>query len=141
MANGAMTVAQAALNLPADPVELHPVMGLIGALWTNFGNGKTAVQKRQMMAAWETALDDIPVKLQLEAIRRKKGAGQLWPPSSPNEVRKWCDEAKKPMDEFDVLFYKSCKETGILDALRCDHEIEKYNAARAAGRAAYAGWD
>lgn len=136
-----ISAQNAALDRQSEAATIHPVMGLIAALWTNFGSGKTAVQKRQMMAAWETALDDIPVKLQLEAIRRKRDSGQLRPPSSPNEVRKWCDEIKKPMDGFDVLFYRSCKETSVLDASKCDHEIEKYNAAQAAGRAAYAGWD
>lgn len=141
MANGAMTVAQAALNLPADPVELHPVMGLIGALWANFGSGKNAVQKRQMMAAWETALDDIPVKLQLEAVKRKARAGQVWPPSSPAEVRQWCDAVQAPMNGMDVAWYRTCIGTGLLDAGFCQHQIDKYNAARADGRAAYAGWD
>lgn len=141
MANGAMTVAQTALDRSAEPADLHPVMGLIGALWTNFGNGKTAVQKRQMMAAWETALDDIPVKLQLEAVKQKARAGQVWPPSSPAEVRKWCDAVQAPMNGMDVAWYRTCIETGLLDASFCQHQIDKYNAARAAGRAAYAGWD
>lgn len=136
-----MTVAQTALDRLEKSVDLHPVMGLIGALWTNFGNGKTAVQKRQMMAAWETALDDIPVKLQLEAVCRKSRTGQLWPPSSPTEVRKWCEEVQKPMNGMDTAWYRSCMETGVLDADFCAHQIEKYNQALAAGCAAYAGWD
>lgn len=141
MVDGAMTATQTALDRPAEPVDLHPVMGLIGALWSNFGAGKTATQKRQMMAAWETALDDIPVKLQLEAIRRKARAGQVWPPSSPAEVRKWCDDVQAPMNGMDVAWYRTCIDTGLLDAGFCQHQIDKYNAARAAGRAAYAGWD
>lgn len=141
MADRAMTVAQTAIDRPAEPVELHPVMGLIGALWTNFGNGKTAVQKRQMMAAWEEALSDIPVDLQLEAVCRKARTGQIWPPSSPAEVRKWCEEVQKPMDGMDAAWYRSCMETGVLDADFCAHQIEKYNQALAAGCAAYAGWD
>lgn len=141
MADRAMTVAQTALDRSAEPVDLHPVMGLIGALWANFGTGKTAMQKRQMMAAWEMALDDIPVKLQLEAIRRKARAGQVWPPSSPAEVRKWCEEVQKPMDGMDAAWYRSCIETGVLDVNFCARQIEKYNAAQAAGRVAYTGWD
>lgn len=141
MANGAMTVAQTALNRSAETVDLHPVMGLIGALWTNFGNGKTAAQKRQIMAAWETALDDIPVKLQLEAVKRKARAGQVWPPSSPAEVRRWCDAVQPPMNGMDVAWYRTCIDAGLLDAGFCQRQIDKYNAARAAGRAAYAGWD
>lgn len=141
MADRAMTVAQTALDRRAESVDLHPVMGLIGALWTNFGNGKTSMQKRQMMAAWETALDDIPVKLQLEAVKRKARAGQVWPPSSPAEVRQWCDAVQPPMNGMDVAWYRTCIETGLLDASFCQHQIDKYNAARASGRAAYAGWD
>lgn len=141
MAHGAMTAAQTALDRPAGPEKLHPVMGMIGALWVNFGSGKTAAQKRQMMALWETALSDIPVDLQLEAVCRKGRAGQIWPPSSPAEVRKWCEEVQKPMDGMDAAWYRSCMETGVLDTDFCAHQIEKYNKALAAGCAAYAGWD
>ena len=83
-----MTAAQAGLDRPVEPVDLHPVMGLIGALWPNFGAGKTAAQKWQMIVAWESALDDIPVGLQVKAIRCKVQAGQVWPPNSPAEVRR-----------------------------------------------------
>ena len=141
MADRAMTVTQTALDRPAGPENLHPVMGMIGALWVNFGSGKTAAQKRQMMALWETALSDIPVDLQLEAVCRKARTGQLWPPSSPAEVRKWCEEVQKPMNGMDAAWYRSCMETGVLDADFCAHQIEKYNRALAAGHAAYAGWD
>lgn len=141
MADRAMTVAQTALDRPVEQVDLHPVMGLIGALWSNFGRGKTAMQKRQMMAVWETALDDIPVKLQLKAIRRKARAGQVWPPSNPAEVRKWCDEVQAPMNGMDAAWYRSCMDTGVLDAGFCAHQTEKYNRALAAGHTAYAGWD
>lgn len=141
MADRAMTVAQTAIDRPADQVDLHPVMGLIGALWANFGSGKNAMQKRQMIAAWEAALDDIPVTLQLEAVKRKARAGQVWPPSSPAEVRQWCNAVQPPMNGMDVAWYRACIETGLLDASFCQHQIDKYNAAQAAGRAAYAGWD
>lgn len=140
MADRAMTVAQTALDRPAEPVDLHPVMGLIGALWTNFGNGKTAVQKRRMMAAWETALDDIPVKLQLEAIKRKARAGQVWPPSSPAELREWCDAVQKPMDGMSAAFYRSAAGAGVLDADFCERQRQRYEKAQAEGRNAYAGW-
>lgn len=136
-----MTVAREALGRQAGPEKLHPVMGMIGALWPNFGNGKTDPQKRRMMVLWEEALSDIPVDLQLEAVCRKARTGQIWPPSSPAEVRKWCEEVQKPMDGMDAAWYRSCMETGVLDAGFCQHQIDKYNAARAAGRAAYAGWD
>lgn len=141
MADRAMTVAQTALDRPADAVDLHPVMGLIGATWANFGAGKTAAQKRQMMAVWEQMLSDIPVRLQLEAIRRKVQAGQIWPPASPAEVRKWCDEVQLPMNGMDVARFQTGMETGVMDAGFCRQQIDKYNAAQAAGRAAYAGWD
>lgn len=141
MAHGAMTTTQAALDRPADQVDLHPVMGLIGALWANFGSGKNAMQKRQMIAAWEAALDDIPVTLQLEAIQRKARVGQVWPPSSPAEVRRWCDEVQAPMNGMDAAWYRTCIDEELLDANFCQHQIDKYNAAQAAGRAAYAGWD
>lgn len=141
MVYGAMTPAQTALDNQTNAKDLHPVMGLIGALWANFGKGKTAVQKRQMMAAWENALIDIPVKLQLEAVRRKAQTGQVWPPASPAEVRKWCDEVQKPMDGMDAAFYQSCIDTELLDSDFCKHQIDKYKAAQSAGRAAYAGWD
>lgn len=141
MAHGAMTVAREALGRQAGPEKLHPVMGMIGALWSNFGNGKTDPQKRRMMVLWEEALSDIPVDLQLEAVCRKARTGQIWPPSSPAEVRKWCEEVQKPMDGMDAAWYRSCMETGVLDADFCAHQIEKYNQALAAGHAAYAGWD
>lgn len=141
MADRAMTVAQTALDRPAEPVDLHPVMGLIGALWTNFGNGKTSMQKRQMMAAWETDLDDIPVKLQLLAIKKKARSGHVWPPSSPAEIRTWCNEVQLPMDGMDVQFYQSCIETGVLEKEFCQRQIDKYKAAKADGRIVYAGFD
>ena len=141
MDDRAMTVAQTALDRPVELVDLHPVMGLIGTLWTNFGAGKTAAQKRQMIAAWESALDDIPVGLQVKAIRCKAQAGQVWPPSSPAEVRQWCDDMQPPMNGMDVLWYQTAMEEGLLDPDFCRRQIDKYNAAQAAGRVAYAGWD
>lgn len=136
-----MTIGQTALGRSAEPAGLHPVMELIGSTWLNFGSGKTAPQKRRMIAAWEASLADIPVALQVEAVRRKAQAGQLWPPSSPAEVRKWCEQVQKPMNGMDTAWYRSCMETGVLDADFCAHQIEKYNQALAAGCAAYAGWD
>lgn len=136
-----MTTTQTAIDRPAESTGVHPVMGLIGALWANFGAGKTAPQKRQMVAAWEAALSDIPVGLQVRAIEAKAQAGQVWPPSSPAEVRQWCDEVQAPMNGMDVLWYQTAMEEGLLDTDFCRHQIDKYNAARASGRAAYAGWD
>lgn len=136
-----MTVAHTTLERAAEPLDMHPVLGLIGALWTNFASGKTAMQKRQMMAAWEMVLDDIPVKLQLEAIKHKVRSGHVWPPSSPAELRKWCDDVQPAMNGMDAAWYRTCMDTGLLDADFCRHQIEKYNAAQAARRAAYAGWD
>lgn len=141
MVHGAMTTTQAALDRPAEPVDLHPVMGLIGALWTNFGSGKTAAQKRQMIAAWEAALDDIPVALQAKAIRCKAQAGQVWPPSSPAEVRRWCDDVQPPMNGMDVLWYQTAMEEGLSDPDFCRRQIAGYEDAKAAGRVYYAGWD
>lgn len=130
-ANGALSVGQ----------EVHLVMAYIGAIWTNFAAGKTPQQKRAMIAAWESALADIPVGLQKKAIDRMVRAGQKWPPSSPAEVRKWCEEVQKPMNGMDAAWYRSCRDTGVMDAGFCAYQIEKYNRALAAGHAAYAGWD
>ena len=117
--------------------ELHPVMAYIGALWPNFAAGKTPQQKRTMIAAWESALADVPVGLQKKAIDRMVRAGQKWPPSSPAELREWCNAVQKPMDGFDVAFYRSALETGVLDADFCREKIEKYRAAKGN---VYAGW-
>lgn len=133
--------AQTVLDRHADPMELHPVMGLIGALWSNFGGGKTAQQKRQMIAAWENALADIPERLQIEAVRRKAQAGQLWPPSSPAEVRKWCDDIQRPMNGMDAAAYRTAIDDDLLDVNFCRRQIAGYEAAKAAGRVYYAGWD
>ena len=121
--------------------ELHPIMGYIGAVWPNFGSGKTDNQKRMMIAVWEQALSDIPVGLQRKAIDAKVRAGQKWPPSSPAELREWCDAVQPPMDAIAVAFYQSSLETGVLDAAFCRRQLEKYEASRAEGRNAYAGWD
>ena len=121
--------------------ELHPVMAYIGAIWPNFAAGKTPQQKRTMIAAWESALADVPVGLQKKAIDRMVRAGQKWPPRSPAELRAWCVAVQKPMDVFDMAFCRSALETGVLDADFCRRQLEKYEAARAAGRNAYAGWD
>lgn len=121
--------------------ELHPIMGYIGAVWPNFGSGKTDEQKRRMIAAWEQALDDIPLGLQRKAIDSKVRAGQKWPPSSPAELREWCDAVQPPMDALAAAFYQSSLETGVLDAVFCRRQLEKYEASRAEGRNAYAGWD
>lgn len=123
------------------PAELHPIMGYIGAVWPNFGAGKTAEQKRMMIAVWEQALADIPLGLQRRAIDVQVRAGQKWPPSSPAELREWCDAVQPPMDALAAAFYRSSLETGVLDAAFCRRQLEKYDAARAAGRNAYAGWD
>lgn len=117
--------------------ELHPVMAYIGALWPNFAAGKTPQQKRTMIAAWESALADAPVWLQKKAIDRMVRAGQKWPPSSSAELREWCNAVQKPMDGFDVAFYRSALETGVLDADFCREQIEKYRAAKGN---VYAGW-
>lgn len=131
----------AALDRQSEAETIHPVMGLIAALWTNFGSGKNAVQKRQMMEAWETALDDIPVKLQLLAIEKKARSGHVWPPSSPAEIRTWCNEVQLPMDGMDVQFYQSCIDTGVLEKEFCQRQIDKYKAAKVDGRIVYAGFD
>lgn len=110
--------------------ELHPVMAYIGAIWPNFAAGKTPQQKRTMIAAWESALADVPVGLQKKAIDRMVRAGQKWPPSSPAELREWCDAVQKPMDGFDMVFYRSALETGVLDADFCRAQIEKYRAEK-----------
>lgn len=117
--------------------ELHPVMAYIGAIWPNFAAGKTPQQKRTMIAAWESALSDVPVGLQKKAIDRMVRAGQKWPPSSPAELREWCDAVQKPMDGFDMAFYRSALETGVLDADFCREQIEKYRTAKGN---VYAGW-
>ena len=117
--------------------ELHPVMAYIGAIWPNFAAGKTPQQKRTMIAVWEQALSDIPVGLQRKAIDAKVRAGQKWPPSSPAEMREWCNAVQKPMDGFDVAFYRSALETGVLDADFCWEQIEKYCTAKGN---VYAGW-
>ena len=121
--------------------ELHPVMALIDSLWANFAAGKTAQLKQRMIVSWETALADIPVGLQLEAVRRKAKAGQVWPPSSPAEIRQWCNEIQPPMTSLDRLWYQTCLEEGLLDPEHCRKQIEKYETAQAAGRVCYAGWD
>ena len=117
--------------------ELHPVMAYIGAIWPNFATGKTPQQKRTMIAAWESALADVPVGLQKKAIDRMVRAGQKWPPSSPAELRGWCDAVQKPMDGVDMAFYRSALETGVLDADFCREQIEKYRTAKGN---VYAGW-
>ena len=136
------TAAQGGQLRPQEAGEaIHPVMALIGALWANFGAGKSKAQKVQMIKGWEDALSDIPVGLQLEAVRRKAKAGQVWPPSSPAEIRQWCNEVQRPMNSFDRLWYQACLEEGLLDPEHCRKQIEKYETAQAAGRVCYAGWD
>ena len=137
MADGAMTPANGALSAGQ---ELHPVMAYIGAIWTNFVAGKTTQQKRAMIAAWESALADIPVGLQKKAIDRMVRAGQKWPPSSPAELREWCDAVQKPMDGMSAAFYRSAAGAGVLDADFCDRQRQRYEQAQAEGRNAYAGW-
>ena len=136
MANGAMTPENGALSAGR---ELHPVMAYIGAIWTNFAAGKTPQQKRTMIAAWESALSDIPVGLQKKAIDRMVRAGQKWPPSSPVELREWCDAVQRPMDGMSAAFYRSAAGAGVLDADFCDRQRQRYEQAQAEGRNAYAG--
>lgn len=133
MADGAM-IAGGTLQAGQD---LHPVMAYIGALWPNFAAGKTPQQKRTMIATWESALADVPVGLQKKAIDRMVRAGQKWPPSSPAELREWCNAVQKPMDGLDMAFYRSALETGVLDAEFCRKQIEKYRTAKGN---VYAGW-
>lgn len=133
MADGAMIAGG---TLQAGQ-ELHPVMAYIGAIWPNFAAGKTPQQKRTMIAAWESALADVAVGLQKKAIDRMVRAGQKWPPSSPAEMREWCNAVQKPMDGFDMAFYRSALETGVLDADFCRKQIEKYCTAKGN---VYAGW-
>lgn len=137
MADGAMTPANGALSAGQ---EVHPVMAYIGAIWTNFAAGKTPKQKRAMIAAWESALADIPVGLQKKAIDRMVRAGQKWPPSSPAELREWCDAVQKPMDGMSAAFYRSAAGAGVLDADFCERQRQRNEKAQAEGRNAYAGW-
>ena len=78
-----------------------------------------------------------PSGLQKKAIDRMVRAGQKWPPSSPAELREWCNAVQKPMDGFDMAFYRSALETGVLDADFCREQIEKYRTAKGN---VYAGW-
>ena len=137
MVDGAMTAANGALRAGQ---EVHPVMAYIGAIWTNFAAGKTPQQKRAMIAAWESALADIPVGLQKKAIDRMVRAGQRWPPSSPAELREWCDAVQKPIDGMSAAFYRSAAGAGVLDADFCDRQRQRYEKAQAEGLNAYAGW-
>lgn len=136
------TVAQGGQLRPQEAgVNIHPVMALIGALWANFGAGKSTAQKVQMIKSWEDALADIPVGLQVEAVRRKAKAGQVWPPSSPAEIRQWCNEIQPPMTSLDRLWYQTCLDEGLLPPDFCRRQIAKYETAQEAGRVCYAGWD
>lgn len=74
-------------------------------------------------------------------MRKIKSEQGRWPPSSPAELREWCDAVQPPMDALAAAFYRSSLETGVLDAKFCRRQLEKYEVARAEGRNAYAGWD
>lgn len=143
MADRSMTVSNTDLTQQAQPVDdcLHYIMGYIAAVWPNFGSGKTPAQKRSMIAVWEKALQDVPVKLQKEAIDRKVRAGQIFPPSSPAELIAWCNEIRPPMTKWDAKMYADLAECGILDAAFCQRQIDRYDAAQKAGSFAYAGWE
>ena len=45
------------------------------------------------------------------------------------------------MTALDVAVYQTALECNLLDADFCRRQIAKYNAAQAAGRNAYAGWE
>ena len=120
---------------------LHFIMGYIAALWPNFAAGRTPDQKRAMIAVWERALDDIPIKLQKAALDKKVRAGQLYPPSSPAELRTWCDEVQPPMQSWQVKWYADMAELGFFDPEFCRRQIEKFEAGEKAGRNVYVGWE
>ena len=120
---------------------LHYIMGYIAALWPNFAAGRTPDQKRAMIAVWERALDDIPVKLQKAALDAKIRAGQLYPPSSPAELRTWCDEIQRPMDDGAAKWYADMAELGFFDPDFCQRQIDRYEAGKKAGRNVYVGWE
>lgn len=143
MAYGTMTVAplEGAIDGVQCGTDLHPIMGLIAAKWPIFGNGKTPQQKKSMIAVWEKDLSDIPFSLQWTALDKKIKFKQKFPPSSPAELRDWCEEIQKPMNDFDAKFYADMAELEILDADFCAKQIAKYKAGKDAGRNAYAGWD
>ena len=144
MADGAMTTTQDPMQsgyLQPQQEGKHYIMGYIAARWPNFGTGKKAEQKRQMIAVWEQDLMDIPLALQKAALDAKARAGQLFPPSSPAELRCWCEEVQPSMTALDVAVYQTALECNLLDADFCRRQIAKYNAAQAAGRNAYAGWE
>lgn len=130
-----------AADMPPKKEARHCVMAYIAALWPGFGAGKSADQKKQMIAAWEQALADIPPALQKVALDERIKAGQIYPPSSPAELRRWCNAVQQPMNEVDAAMYRTAMECGLLDADFCQRQIAKYHAAQAAGAAAYAGWD
>ena len=120
---------------------LHFIMGYIAALWPNFAAGRTPDQKRAMIAVWERALDDIPIMLQKAALDKKVRAGQLYPPSSPAELRTWCDEVQRPMQAWQVKWYADMAELGFFDPEFCKRQIEKFEAGEKAGRNVYVGWE
>lgn len=137
-----MTVSNAALTQQEQQGDgLHYIMGYIAAVWPNFGSSKTPAQKRLMIAVWEQALQDIPVKLQKAAIDAKIRAGQLFPPSSPAELRVWCNEIQHPMDACTAKWYADMAELGFFDPDFCQQQIDKYEAAKKEGRCVYVGWD
>lgn len=136
-----MTTASNLSPAAEDGKQVHPVMALIASTWTNFAAGKKAEQKRQIILAWESALSDIPIGVQLEAIKRKAKENHVWPPSSPAEVRDWCNEVQKPMNGMDILCYQTAKEEDLIDRDFCQRQIDKYNKAKAENKVTYAGWD
>lgn len=127
-------------QLPAGK-GLHYIMGYIAAIWPNFAAGRTPDQKRAMIAVWEKALADIPVPLQKAALDAKVRAGQVFPPSSPAELRAWCNEIQRPMDAWSVKLYTDAAQCGLLDAAFCQRQIQKYEATQKQGRSVYAGWE
>lgn len=116
-------------------VQPHAIMAYIAACWSNFGKDKTPAQKRTMIAVWEQSLADIPLALQKRAIDLKVRQGQVFPPSSPAELRQWCCAVQKPMDGIDAAFYRTCQSEGLLDGDFCQRQIDKF----ASGATAFAG--
>lgn len=142
MADRNLILRESALTKAAKEIKgVHFIMAYIAVLWPNFCAGMTAAQKQQVIKAWEGNLYDIPPALQKVALDERIKAGQIYPPSSPAELRRWCNAVQQPMNGMDAAMYRTAMECGLLDADFCQRQIAKYHAAGAAGAAAYAGWD
>lgn len=92
-------------------LEVKKLFSYIGALYPNFGKGKSDDAKRLMLKAWGNVLADLPLQPACDGLKQSLLDGNQYPPSSPGDVLQRAQKyLPRKRDIFDELTAKTAHE-------------------------------